>query len=146
MCSDNTTAMCARKIWIEVLAFLLVTYFFQDLLYKIWHWHAYNLWWRSLPFIHSATDPGKYLITISEVFVTFGLLFQRFRLITSRLALYGLLVIILYIILACVLSHRIFFPYYLLGLHARWYYVLLTDVVLAWLILLLIRSQPSSFS
>jgi hypothetical protein len=138
--------MCARKILIEVLAFLLVAYFFQDLLYKVWHWHAYNLWWRSLPFIHAASDPGKYVITISEAFVTFGLLFHKVRKIAASVALFGLIAIIIYVIAACVLSHHIFLPYYRLGLNARWYHVLLVNLLLAWLILLLIRLQPSSFS
>jgi len=128
------------------MAFLLVAYFFQDLLHKVWHWQAYSFWWKSLPFIHAAANPGKYLITISEAFIVFGLLFQKSRRITSQFALSGLIVIILYVIIASVSSHRIFLPYYLLGVHALWYYVLLTDLLLAWLMLVFIKLCPNFHS
>ena len=92
------------------------------------------------------TQVHRERITISEAFVTFGLLFQKVRRIASWLAFFGLMTIIIYVIAACVLSHHIFLPYYRLGLNVRWYHLLLIDVVLAWLILLFIKIQASSFS
>jgi hypothetical protein len=136
--------MRTKRNLIECLALLLVVYFFQDLLHKISHWRAYGAWFGTLPYVHRLAAPGKYLVTSSEVVVSFGLLFQKSRRMACYLALYGLMTIIVYVILARILSHRFFFPYYLLGIEAQWFHVLLADSLLAWLVLVLIQLNKKS--
>jgi uncharacterized membrane protein len=134
-----------RRIIAESLVLVIVLYFFQDGLYKIWNWQAYGNWLRNAPYLHSLAGICKYLATVAELEISFGLLFGVIRRAVLYGALISLVATMILVLTSCILSKHLIFPFHPLWKHATWFDILLIDLLLCWIIaaaLFLERDMP----
>jgi hypothetical protein len=131
-----------KKIARECLALLLVAWFFQDLYFKVSNWKAYIGWMNDIPYLHMHANTWSWLIVGFEACLCFGLLFHSSRRIAALMTLGGLAVATLLIISALAFSHHLFFPFHALWAYPRWFHVLLTWLLVAWLTFILLRLTP----
>ncbi|HEY8896479.1 MAG TPA: hypothetical protein VIM79_16750 [Niastella sp.] len=105
----------SRKIWIEIVCFLLMINFFYEGIYKLAHFQQYSIWLTREPLIWSAGKILKFIIPLVEIALSILVTIKSKRLFALRTIIIIEVLLLMWVMSVYLFTRYLFWPY-----HAFW--------------------------
>jgi hypothetical protein len=126
--------MKSKKIIVDVLSLLLMTYYFYDGLVKVIDFARYSNWLFYAPYLESISKLLKYFIPGIEILLALSFMFVSLRIWSFYVSIILQFVFLGYIIIWGLNSHQLFWTFHAFWTteHVPWLHKMFFSVAFSW--------------
>jgi hypothetical protein len=142
---EKTFNMKTRKMFVEVICFILLINFFYEGIYKIAYIHDYEVWLANVSLLKNYQNIFAYFLPIGEILLALCLLIPNLKI----RALYAIIVVsilfVLWILSVFLFKPQTFWPFHALWVRPSWMQKMLISLSFSWLSFIAIVLSKRSF-